>query len=168
MLEKGVLTLGGSDVVPDPRDPGILDPILRAIFELYEWLQGVEDRAAAALRSGNFWLLLFLWLVWNDLNNRLVQEQAHLEQLRRQYDEEQRLIEAKHETATAVETPAAVATEFGYVIGNMSTSKREVHVPNCEFVHLIRPDHVRTFDTLAAARAGGLDNCYDCIGGSTR
>jgi hypothetical protein len=59
-------------------------------------------------------------------------------------------------------------------LGNVD--KMEVHDldnekagPNqCQIDEIIRAGHDRPFTTLAAARAAGHDNCYWCLGGSTR
>lgn len=58
-------------------------------------------------------------------------------------------------------------------LANASPSKREVHdldaeTTQCQIDEIIRAGHDRPYQTLAAARAAGYDNCAYCIGGSTR
>ena len=165
LVERGVLTVAGGQ---DPFTIGLIIAAVSAAAELYiEWLRYlVELRSVAA--SYNLLLFAVLWWIWFNLDMQLRQAQAQVAQLQQQYDDEVRLAQAQHETATVVETPATVAQEFGYVMGNMSRSKLEVHLPNCSFARLISAEHARTFSTLLDAKAAGLDNCYYCIGGSTR
>lgn len=52
-------------------------------------------------------------------------------------------------------------------------NKKEVHdldneKTNCQIDEIIRAGNDKPFDTLAAAHAAGYDNCYWCLGGSTR
>jgi hypothetical protein len=52
-------------------------------------------------------------------------------------------------------------------------SKKEVHdldneKTNCQIDEIIKAGNDKPFDTLAAAHAAGYDNCYWCLGGSTR
>jgi CRISPR/Cas system-associated protein endoribonuclease Cas2 len=51
---------------------------------------------------------------------------------------------------------------------NTSRSKREVHRVSCNFLHLIKPEHLQVYNSLAKAHNDGFDNCFYCIGGSTR
>lgn len=57
---------------------------------------------------------------------------------------------------------------MGYFIGNHNPSKMEVHIYTCPYLHLMNPEHIRLYTSLEEAHAAGLDNCYYCIGGSTR
>jgi hypothetical protein len=169
MQEHGVITLAGSDIGwPEPCCYWLMQALASAAALVEKYVRELLGLAAFMAQAPVWFLWLALWFIWNDLNNQLVGAQAHLTQLQQQYDDEVRLLAAEHETATGEETPTSVAREFGYVIGNMSRSKLEVHLPNCSFLHLARPDHLRTLDTLADAQAAGLDNCYYCIGGSMR
>ncbi len=70
-------------------------------------------------------------------------------------------------TTTAL-TAEQTVQMFGYALGNMSRTKMELHMPNCSFLHLASPNHLRRFDTLQDGRAAGLDNCAHCIGDSKR
>jgi hypothetical protein len=164
MLERGVITLAGGI---DPVTVAIIFGSITATLALLSYLEEVKQTVLAT-KTANWMVFLVLWFIWNDLQNKVTQAQTQLAQLQQQYDDEVRLLEAEHATATVGDTPAVVAKEFGYVVGNMSRSKLEVHLPNCNFLHLIRPDHLKTLDTLANARAAGLDNCHYCIGDSTR
>lgn len=38
----------------------------------------------------------------------------------------------------------------------------------CQIDEIIRAGHDRPYDTLAAAKRDGYDNCKHCLGGSTR
>lgn len=67
-----------------------------------------------------------------------------------------------------IPAPNDVVKAYGYAIGNMSPSKREIHLPGCSFLHLARSEHLRTFDDIKSGHAAGLDNCYYCIGDSKR
>jgi len=56
---------------------------------------------------------------------------------------------------------------------NKSPSKKEVHdldreKDNCQINEIIRAGHAVPYHSLDAAHADGYDNCYWCIGGSTR
>lgn len=51
---------------------------------------------------------------------------------------------------------------------NTSRSKREVHTVSCNFLHLIKPEHIQVYNSLTGAHNDGYDNCFYCIGGSTR
>jgi hypothetical protein len=165
LVERGVLTVAGGQ---DPVTIGLIIAAVSAAAQIYlDWLRFLEELRAAAA-SYNLLLFAVLWWIWFNLDMQLRQAQVQVAQLQQQYDDEVRLAQAQHETATVVETPVTVAQEFGYVIGNMSRSKLEVHLPNCSFARLISAEHARTFSTLLDAKAAGLDNCYYCIGGSTR
>ncbi len=67
-----------------------------------------------------------------------------------------------------VQSAIAAAKTYGYALGNMSRTKREIHTPSCSYLHLVKPEHLQTFDDIKAGKAAGLDNCYYCIGDSTR
>ncbi len=54
-----------------------------------------------------------------------------------------------------------------------NTDKKEVHdldneKTNCQIDEIIRAGHDKPFTTLPAAHSAGYDNCYYCLGGSTR
>lgn len=166
MLEGGVLTVGGSDL----KDLDALLLAIAAATAALQWaIEGATGTAQAMWSaSGNWVIFLVLWCIWMDQQQRIAWLKQHTLELEQQYADEAELFGADRAAATVVETPAAVATEFGYVVGNMSKSKLEVHLPTCRFVPLITPDHMRTHSTLAAAHAAGLDNCHFCIGGSLR
>ncbi len=58
-------------------------------------------------------------------------------------------------------------------LANTSSSKKEVHdldseKSQCQIDEIIRAGHDKPYNSLAAARADGYDNCAHCIGGSTR
>lgn len=161
MLEGGVLTLSGGDLTA-------LSLAILAAAAALAWAIAEMERTVAAMMSAPWFLFLVLWWIWMDQQQRIAWLNQHTMELQQQYDDELRLLDAAPSAATVEETPAAVATEFGYVIGNISRSKLEVHVPNCTRLYAIRADHLRTLETLADARAAGLDNCYYCIGGSMR
>ncbi|MFQ5980188.1 MAG: hypothetical protein ACE5OZ_18805 [Candidatus Heimdallarchaeota archaeon] len=71
-------------------------------------------------------------------------------------------------TQTKTQTPAQKIQYFGYALGNMSSSKKELHAPSCSFLHLIHPRHLRTFASIEEGHAANLDNCHYCIGDSER
>lgn len=56
----------------------------------------------------------------------------------------------------------------GEYYANTSYSKMEVHRTHCPYLHLIRSDRIRIYNSLSTAHANGFDNCYYCIGGSKR
>ena len=65
-------------------------------------------------------------------------------------------------------TPEEYFELYGHAIGNKSRTKLEVHVPNCPFLHLVKPANLKGVGDLDQGRAAGLDNCHYCVGGSTR
>ena len=67
--------------------------------------------------------------------------------------------DTSYSAKTAVET-------YGYLLANTNT--RELHTPKCAFIHLIKPENLRTLSTKRQAARLGLDNCHYCLGGSTR
>ncbi len=58
-------------------------------------------------------------------------------------------------------------------LANTSSSKKEVHdldneKTQCQIDEIIRAGHDKPYNSLAAARADGYDNCAYCVGSSTR
>lgn len=53
-------------------------------------------------------------------------------------------------------------------IANRSPKALEVHVPECEWLHLITARHRVPYYSLEEAHTDGYDNCHYCIGGSLR
>ena len=72
-------------------------------------------------------------------------------------------------------TPTSTRPTNKDFLGNSSPSKMEVHnlpseTASCQVNEIIRAGNAVTFnpDTRAQARSEGYDNCYYCIGSSTR